>query len=186
MRMCPDREILSAYLDGEIGSPWDRAIAEHMAACDRCREIYRRLEETRRILTQGPSEEWREPMERVRRGILAHIPPAPRAVAAWRRPVSVPLPVAVLAAALLLALGVSLALSIIRSNLGFVRITRAPAGGTEYQFAVPVDKVEALLRSVGGGDASLEDVITLPKNVKLIPVGEPRMGKAADFPGMKP
>jgi hypothetical protein len=87
---------------------------------------------------------------------------------------------------LLLALGVSLALSIVRSNLGFVRVTRAPAGGTEYQFAVPVDKVEALLRSVGGGDASLEDVITLPKNVKLIPIGEPRMGKAAEFPGMKP
>jgi len=186
MRMCPDREILSAYLDGEIGSPWDRAIAEHVAACDRCREIYRRLEETRRILTEGPFEEWREPMERVRRGILAHVPPAPRSVSTWRRAVSVPLPVAVLAAVLLLALGVSLALSIVRSNLGFVRVTRAPAGGTEYQFAVPVDKVEALLRSVGGGDASLEDVITLPKNVKLIPIGEPRMGKAAEFPGMKP
>ena len=104
----------------------------------------------------------------------------------WRRAVAVPLPVAVLAAVLLLTLGVSLALTIVRTNIGFVRITRAPAGGTEYQFAVPVDKVEALLKSVGGGDASLEDVMTLPKNVKLIPVGEPRMGKAAEFPRIKP
>jgi hypothetical protein len=96
--------------------------------------------------------------------------------------VSLPLPLAVLAAVLLVALGVSFALSTARANMGFVKITRAPAGGTEYQFAVPVDKVEALLKSVGGGDTGLEAVLTLPKNVKLIPVGQPRMGKEAEFP----
>jgi predicted anti-sigma-YlaC factor YlaD len=182
--MCPDREILSAYLDGEIGAPWNRAIAEHVASCDACREIYGRLEQTRRALHGEGALEWKAPMERVRREILSHAARAPLSV--WRRAVAVPLPVAVLAAVLLLTLGVSLALSIVRTNIGFVRITRAPAGGTEYQFAVPVDKVEALLKSVGGGDASLEDVMTLPKNVKLIPVGEPRMGKAAEFPRIKP
>ena len=65
--------------------------------------------------------------------------------------------------------------------MGFIRITKAPAGGTEYQFAVPYDKVEALLKSVGGSDANIESVMTIPKNVKLMPVGEPRMGKAAEF-----
>jgi predicted anti-sigma-YlaC factor YlaD len=183
--MCPDREILSAYLDGEIGSPWDRAIAEHVASCDSCREIYGRLEKTRSILLGETSLEWREPMERVRRGLAANVPPLRHPAPVWRRAVPIPLPVAVLAAALLLTLGVSLALSVMRTNIGFVRITRAPAGGTEYQFAVPVDKVEALLKSVGGGDASRDDVMKLPKNVKLIPVGQPRMGKAAEFPGIK-
>jgi len=100
--------------------------------------------------------------------------------------VSLPLPLAVLAAVILIALGVSSALSVVRSNLGFVKITKAPAGGTEYQFAVPVDKVEALLKSVGGGDSSLEAVLTLPKNVKLVPVGAPRMGKETEFSRKKP
>ena len=185
MRMCPDREILSAYLDGEIGSPWDGAIAEHVASCDACREIYGRLERTRRVLQRDTSLEWREPMARVRRGIMANVPPMRRALPVWRRSVPIPLPVAMLAAALLLALGLSLALTMARTNIGFVKVTRAPAGGTEYQFAVPIDKVEALLKSVGGGEASREDVMTLPKHVKLIPVGQPRMGKAAEFPGIK-
>jgi anti-sigma factor RsiW len=183
--MCPDREILSAYLDGEIGAPWDTAIAEHVDSCDRCREIYGRLEQTRRVLRGEPPLDWREPMERVRRGIRAGVPPVRPPLPVWRRAVRIPLPVAALAAALLLTLGISLALSVVRANIGFVRITRAPAGGTEYQFAVPVDKVEALLKSVGGGDAGREDVMTLPRNVKLIPVGHPRMGKAAEFPEIK-
>jgi hypothetical protein len=62
-----------------------------------------------------------------------------------------------------------------------VRITRAPAGATEIQISAPIGDLEALLRSVGGEDAAQEDVITLPKHVLLFPVGEPRMGKAAEF-----
>jgi hypothetical protein len=96
------------------------------------------------------------------------------------------LPVAVLAAALLLTFGVTLAVLAARSTMGYIRVTRAPAGGTEYQFAVPYTKVEALLKSMGGADANIESVMTIPKNVKLIPVGEPRMGKANEFPRKKP
>jgi len=184
--MCPDREILSAYLDGEIGPPWNAAIGAHVAACGTCRPVMERLEKTRRILREDPIGDWKEPMERVRRAILTRVPPMPRPIPAWRRQVSLPLPLAVLAAVILIALGVSSALSIARSNLGFVKITKAPAGGTEYQFAVPVDKVEALLKSVGGGDTGLEAVLTLPKNVKLVPVGAPRMGKETEFSRKKP
>jgi predicted anti-sigma-YlaC factor YlaD len=184
--MCPDREILSAYLDGEIGPPWDKAIGAHVAACPTCRAAMERLEKTRRILQEEPIGEWKEPMERVRRAILTRVPPMPGPIPAWRRQVSLPLPLAVLAAVLLIALGVSSALSFARTNVGFIKITKAPAGGTEYQFAVPVDKVEALLKSVGGGDTSLESVLTLPKNVKLVPVGAPRMGKETEFPRKRP
>ena len=72
-----------------------------------------------------------------------------------------------------------------RSNVGLVRITRAPAGGTEIQISAPICDLETLLRSVGAEDATREDVILLPKNVRLLPVGEPRMGKAAEFPKVK-
>jgi anti-sigma factor RsiW len=36
--MCPKDEFLSAYLDQEIGSPWDKRLAAHLAVCPRCRE----------------------------------------------------------------------------------------------------------------------------------------------------
>jgi predicted anti-sigma-YlaC factor YlaD len=184
--MCPDREILSAYLDGEIGAPWNRAIAEHVASCQKCRPLYGRLEQTRRALREEPLLDWEEPMERVRRAIISHMPPVRAVDPVWRRHVLVPLPVAAFAAILVLSLGIALAVSLGRTNIGFVRITKAPAGGTEYQFAIPADKVEALLKSVGGGDSSGESVMTLPKHLRLIPVGEPRMGREAEFPRVKP
>jgi predicted anti-sigma-YlaC factor YlaD len=183
--MCPDREILSAYFDGEVASPWRREIAAHVAGCKLCQTQLSRMGETRRRLEEETCD-GRAPMERVRRRILAHVPFERQRVTAWKRQVSLPLPVAVLAAALLLTFGVTLAVLATRTNMGYIRVTKAPAGGTEYQFAVPYDKVEALLKSMGGAEASMESVMTIPKSVKLIPVGEPRMGKANEFLRKKP
>ncbi len=184
--MCPDREILSAYFDGEVASPWREEIGRHVAGCERCRSWLAGLEDTRRALADTPEQEWRAPMERVRRRIIAHVPSERPRVSVWRRQMTLPVPVAVLAAVLLLVLGVGLAVVTTRQDMGYIRITKAPAGGTEYQFAVPYDKVEALLKSVGGSDANIESVMTIPKNVKLVPVGEPRMGKADEFLRKKP
>jgi len=184
--MCPDRQILSAYFDGEIDSPWDRAIADHLAGCERCRRVLEELEETRQLLRDEPVESFAAPMERVRRNLIAGVPPVMPAVPAWRRRVELPIPVAVAAAMLIVALGIGFAVMMSRSGMGYIRITRAPAGNTEYQFAVPYDKVEALLKSVGGAAASSDDLMTLPKDVKLIPVGTPTMGREAEYPRKRP
>ena len=186
MPMCPDLEILSAYFDGEIPAPWGREVAAHVATCERCRARLAELQETRSIMTEEDSQGWRAPMERVRRRILAHVPIGRQRASVWRRQVALPLPVAFLAAVLILTFGITLAVLATRTNMGYIRVTKAPAGGTEYQFAVPYDKVEALLKSMGGADATIESVMTIPKSVKLIPVGEPRMGKANEFPRKKP
>ena len=183
--MCPDRDILSAYIDGEIGVPWDDAIAAHAASCARCRAILDGLNQTRHALHREGELDWKGPMERVRRGILAHATAQPAPSNLWRRKVPVPIPLAALAAVIVLCLGVTLAVVLFRSNVGLVRITKAPAGVTEIQIAAPIGDLEALIRSIGGEDPSNEDIITLPKNVRLIPVGEPRMGKAGDFPRKK-
>jgi anti-sigma factor RsiW len=184
--MCPDHDILSAYIDGEIASPWERAIADHIASCERCHAVHARLLAARRALREEPPEDASGPMERVRQRILSHAPPVQHAPPVWRRQVSLPIPVAALAAALLLTLGVTLAVLVARSNMGFVRITKSPASGTEYQFAVPYDKVEALLKSLGDGDSNIESVMTLPKDVRLTPVGQPRMVRETDLLRKKP
>jgi len=181
--MCPDRDILSAYIDGELGVPWDEAIAAHVASCAHCRTILDGLHETGQALRREGLPDWKGPMERVRRGILAHAAARPAPSPLWRRKVPVPIPLAALAAVFVLCLGVALAFVLFRSNVGLVRITKASAGVTEIQIAAPIGDLEALIRLIGGEDPSTEDIITLPKNVRLIPVGEPRMGKAGDFPG---
>ncbi|HUJ74203.1 MAG TPA: zf-HC2 domain-containing protein [bacterium] len=180
--MCPDRQIISAYFDGEVESPWDRAIADHIAGCEKCRRIYDGLEETRRLLQGERLEGVTAPMERVRRNLLAGVPPVTLAQPGWKRHVEVPLPMAVAAALLIVALGVGFAVALSRSGMGYIRVTRAPAGNTEYQFAIPYDKMESLLKSVGGAAASSDELMTLPKDVKLVPVGTPTMGREAEYP----
>jgi predicted anti-sigma-YlaC factor YlaD len=184
--MCPDREILSAYFDGEIEAPWNKAIAAHLASCAGCRGALEKLARTRDFLQADPVSDWKDSMERVRMDLGERVHRSLPSISVWRRRVALPVPVAALVAALLLFLGVSLAVTLLRSNFGMVRITKAPAGGTEIQIAAPISDLENLLKTIGGEDPSREDVITLPKHVRLLPVGEPRMGKEAEFLRKKP
>jgi anti-sigma factor RsiW len=179
--MCPDREILSAWLDGEIDAPWDRALEEHVGSCPDCRARTERLEGVRRSLLEAPMPDWRPAMERVRSSLVARGLASEKTVPAWRRRVSLPLPIAVAAAALVMVLAGALTVSVIRSSFGMVRITRQGSGGTEIRIAAPVSDLESLLRSIDKDAGSLEDVIVLPKDVQLVPVGVPRMGKENEF-----
>src|SRR5512142_3113022 len=121
--MCPDREILSAYLDGEVEAPWSGAIASHLEGCPSCRAQLARMEALRSRLLQAELPAHQEPMERVRRSLLAHdAAQTPRFLPFWRRSLSVPLPLAAGAAVLVLLLAASLMVALARSNVGTVRI----------------------------------------------------------------
>jgi anti-sigma factor RsiW len=184
--MCPDREVLSAWLDGEVESPWDRALEEHVRSCPDCRARLERLEAVRRSLLESPVPDWRPAMERVRSSLVSRGLAQEKTVPVWRRRVSLPVPLAVAAGLLVMLLAGALAVSVVRSSFGMVRITRHGSSGTEIRIAAPVSDLESLLRSVDKDTASPEDVITLPKDVQLLPVGEPRMGKEAEFLRRKP
>jgi anti-sigma factor RsiW len=179
--MCPDREILSAWLDGEIDSPWDRALEEHVGSCPDCRARLERLEGVRRSLLEAPMPDWRPAMERVRSSLVSRGLASEKAAPVWRRRVSMPIPLAVAAAVLMILLAGALTVSVIRSSFGMVRITRQGSGSTEIRIAAPVSDLESLLRSIDKDAGSLEDVILLPKNVLLSSRGEPLMGKEAEF-----
>jgi Putative zinc-finger len=46
MSTCPDTDLYSAYVDGEVPSPWKEKLESHIASCPRCRnrvERYRRI-----------------------------------------------------------------------------------------------------------------------------------------------
>jgi anti-sigma factor RsiW len=179
--MCPDRQILSAYLDGEVQAPWAAVVEQHIEGCEDCRRALGRMEEGRRILLSEDPPNWRAPMERVHMRLLAQSGRHRFAIPFWKRSLSVPLPLAAIVATLVLLLAVSLTVALLRSNIGLVRITKAPAGGTEIQIAAPVGNLETLLKSIDTQSSSEYDVITLPKKFHLMPVGEPLMGKEAEF-----
>ena len=80
------------------------------------------------MLREEPLSDWQAPLERVRRALRTQTPPPRRETPVWGRKVSVPLPVAALAAALVLIFGAALAVTQLRPHVGLVRITKAPAG----------------------------------------------------------
>jgi len=184
--MCPDREILSAWLDGEIDAPWDHALEVHVGSCQDCQSRLERLEATRRALLEAPMPDWRPAMERVRRSLIARGLARDRPVPVWRRRMSLPVPLAAAAILLVMLLAGALAVSVVQSSFAMVRITRQSAGGTEIRIAAPVDDLEALLMSLDKDASSREDIIQLPKNVRLSSVGEPRMGRETEFPKRRP
>jgi anti-sigma factor RsiW len=179
-----DREILSAFLDGEVESPWREAVSEHLAGCDECRSLLSRMEATRRLLREDASHDPAGPMERIRARMLSQDIRRPIAVPLWRRRLSVPIPLAAAASAFVFLMAVALVLALFRLNIGTVHITRAPAGTMEIKIAAPVGNLESLLKTFETQDSS-QDVITIPKDYRLTPVGEPLMGTEAEFPRKK-
>jgi hypothetical protein len=53
--MCPDRQILSVYLDGELPSPWKEKLEKHLEICVRCRERLEAYRKISRLLAEGES-----------------------------------------------------------------------------------------------------------------------------------
>ena len=42
MSTCPDTSLYSAYVDGEVPSPWKEKLEAHLATCESCRAVERR------------------------------------------------------------------------------------------------------------------------------------------------
>ena len=46
MSTCPDKDLYSVYVDGELQSPWKEKIEEHLVSCEKCRSVvdsYRKI-----------------------------------------------------------------------------------------------------------------------------------------------
>lgn len=107
---CPDGDLLSAYYDGEVASPWKEQIREHVARCDRCRALLKGYSSLSLALNKADetSSSVEASRERIHRSLGHQVTPF-REPAFWRRRISLPLPAA--AALLILILGGGLLVS---------------------------------------------------------------------------
>jgi hypothetical protein len=182
--MCPDRQLLSVYLDGELPSPWKEKLESHLARCPDCRrelERYRLAGDTAEQSRVEAAKErvWRKLEERRRSG------GGGRPVSVWRRRVSVPLPAAVAAAALFIA-----------AAFFFTRGGGEPAAipgmllATEEDLEtpgiLPVSDIKGVLQYLDGGDSADILILRLPESRSFISSGEPAIIKAADYSRRQP
>ncbi|HOX31389.1 MAG TPA: zf-HC2 domain-containing protein [Spirochaetales bacterium] len=185
--MCPDRGLLSAYADGEVPSPWNARIAEHVAGCAACGSALERYASLGRRLSSEPLPNEKAIVargrERLERELAARAAgrtaPAfgslPRAGRAWGRSLSLPLPLAAAAALVLFLLA-----GLTTANL--------LAGGREARPALAAAEIapegaeqasmERILRYLDSQNAQVTLTINLPSETDFGEAGTPVIVRA--------
>jgi len=185
--MCPDRDLVSAYVDGEVPSPWKERLEEHFASCPDCAALVGRYGELGEALRVDSSEAavLAAAQERGRarlEGLLAARPaavPGPRRVAiprAWGRSISLPIPVAAAAALLVLLLGGTTAALAFRPGANGSAVQAAVASGEiapSAQAQAQPASMNDLLRYLDSSDGQITLTINLPSGATFGSAGKP-------------
>jgi len=190
MQVCPDRQLLSVYFDGELPSPWKEKMEAHIAVCPACA---RRLETYRRHSLAGEAAGLESARERVwqkleqSNSVDAYPPAKPlawpsvrRGAAVWQRRVSIPIPAAAAAILLLVALAFLVALRVTNTE-GMSAMTFASEAEIETPGIIPVADMEDVLQYLGSRDNGEIIILRLPESRSFVNYSEPSIVKAADY-----
>lgn len=84
--MCPDETLLTAYVDGEVPSPWKERLELHLAHCDRCRgrvQSYRMLDSVLKEHRTIDQKRLEHALERIRLSLQAEQKSAHSGMQRW-------------------------------------------------------------------------------------------------------
>jgi hypothetical protein len=161
--MCPEKGILSAYVDAELPDPWRARLEHHLEGCAACSahvHAFRSLHE-RLLADADPLSQ--DAMVRVR----AALTPRPaRTRLRWGN-VTVPVPLALAAASLMLLLGVALVYSLFRPSAGITPFT-----ASRMELEADVEDITRLLDLLNRGSERTV-VLDVPRELKLSAFGDP-------------
>ena len=185
IQVCPDRQLLSVYFDGELPSPWKEKMAAHIAGCPACA---RRLQAYRRVsLGKAAGEgnaELESARERVWQKLAQRTGSGVSRAAMWRRRVSIPLPAAAATAAAAILLVIALAFLVVLRVTNAENIsgmTLASEAELDTPGVIPVSNMEDVLQYLGSRDNGEILIIRLPESRNFVNYGEPAIIKAADY-----
>ena len=195
--MCPDRQILSLYVDNELPSPWKEKLEAHLFTCEQCKSNLAQYHSLNAVLEEDKIEISPELKNRVWDKVAQQRPeglydfslgrrieftPVKRRNAFWNRSVSLPFP-AVAAAAAAFIIITFLAIQGIQ---GPVNVTTQVPGiiagiGTDAQSMFPASDMSSVFQYLSGDDMADFVIINLPETRSFYSSGEPALLKAADY-----
>jgi hypothetical protein len=203
--MCPDPQLLSIYMDGELPSPWKEKMEAHLAECSECKERYKHFlnlqEMFKKKTHQGrnyaessealqsstteqtlPEQEFIESSkEKVWREIEYRRRYSRRSV--WRYRLSLPLPAAAAAAAIILTI-----LTVLYIRGGNLQPQDSVAKSNfilaseeeEIPNIIPAAQDMNSLLQLLGSEGTDVMIIRLPENRNFARFGEPEI-RPADY-----
>ena len=176
--MCPDHELISAHVDGEVPSPWRERIDEHLGSCPDCAAaaaLYAGLGERLRAQTDGDEAQALARGRSRLDALLGGRPATAAPAGARRRSLSLPLPLAVAAAATILVLGAATALLALKPD-GSAAIRTVASGEIPPLAAAATAQpasMEDLLRYLDARDGQITLTIKLPSGTTFGSAGKP-------------
>ena len=185
--MCPKRQIISLYHDGEIPSPWKEKMEAHVESCPKCRAVLAEYGCLGKVLKSDPEKAAMEAQERVWKKLTSPKLVIPGAEShrtrekIRNRNITLPLPVAAAAVLVIIA---SLAL------VGINTLSRPPAHNTmtpanialDDQGIVPVNDIAGVIQFLSDQGLGEFMVIRLPAETpRFSRTGEPVLINAADY-----
>jgi anti-sigma factor RsiW len=193
--MCPDRDLISAYVDGEVPSPWNERIEEHLGSCAKCSALASSYVELGTRLREELSAGELESLARLRPrveallGGLSAVEPetkAPRVAysrKSLRRSISLPLPLAAAAVLLVLLLGGATALIALRPSRGTAIQTVASSeiAPRPLEAKAQPASMDELLRYLEARDGQVTLTINLPSGTTFGSVGKPVIVRSAQL-----
>lgn len=179
--MCPDPDLISAYVDGEVPSPWRERFEEHLASCGDCAAVaagYRALGEGIRgdsaddAAVAAALERGRVRLDSLLEARSQAAAASSAARPAWGRSISLPLPIAAAAALLVVLLGGATTLIALKPSSGRAAIRTVASGEIAPPQAMPAS-MDELLRYLDSGDGQVTLTINLPTGATFGSAGKP-------------
>jgi len=192
--MCPDPQLLSIYVDGELPSPWNEKMDAHLRECSACREKFENFKKIREMFGKDASAgkineaDIQASKEKIWRNIEAkrRFTPYPRI---WRRRISISIPAAAAAAIIIALVAIFITNSGQILNNGFAgkklksddRSNIILAAEEEIPEIIPAaTDLNGVLQYLGA-DSSDIIILRLPESRNFSRVGEPAIIRAADY-----
>ena len=211
--MCPDPQLLSIYIDGELPSPWKEKMEGHFSQCSVCREKLVNLQRLHELLKKDTTEgrttvdknaaaaEGSQPaveheaefMEEARTRVWQKLESRRRfksGAGLWRRRLSIPLPAAAAAAVIIALLTAFWVRDGRVKNNGFAQQTQEPvnfilAAEDELPGVIPAADISGVLQYLTS-DGKDVIILRLPESRNFSRTGEPAIIRAADYPRRQP
>jgi len=176
--MCPDYEILSAYMDGEIENPWKEKIKTHLQECSACREKLSAFQNLHTMLQEDTEPDYNPSMYRVKER-LESSPWAlkKKTLPFWKKRLLIPVPIAAIAATVLICLGTVISVTV--ANLNPAK-TNGTAVVVEKK-TTQEDELATIIKLMENTDFNNEVTIQLPTVSRFSISGEPQFIRAKDI-----
>ena len=198
--MCPDPQLLSIYLDGELPSPWKEKLQDHFTQCPKCKEKLENYKRQQILLRQDVLIEHNIIEQNIKERVWSKIESKhsfthnfnrrssfiPRI---WKRRLSIPLP----AAAAVIILLLSVFLFQIQGNNAIAKQLTESIENTNFNLAAEMDNIDVipeilptasmseLLEFIAPNTGANIIILQLPESKNFSRAGEPAIIRAADY-----